>query len=347
MTVMAAARILIVYNAPVLPPGHPEAASEIDVLENVDEVARVLRESGYSVSRLGVGQNLAPLLEVLKSNPPDAIFNLFEGLADQPSTEEVVAGIYEWFGIPFTGSPAFTLALARDKRRANWLLRGAGLPVARFFAVEHLPVPPCPLSWPVIVKPAGTDASLGIEQRSVVESQAELEEQVGRVLQSYGPAVVEEYIPGREFLMHVVEGAPDQTGRSVPLVLPPGEVVFLNPHEWPIYTYRAKWDRTAPEFMAADIRSAVVLPPEWHERIVTLCRSAFQVLGCRDYARIDIRMTPAGEPYVLEVNPNPFLTHEIFYEVLDAIGRCHSQLLIDLIAAALARGRSSIPREIA
>jgi D-alanine-D-alanine ligase len=344
---MGAARILIVYNAPVLPAGHPEAASEIDVLENVDEVARVMGAAGYTVSRLGVGRDLTPLIELLKFNPPDAIFNLFEGLADQPFTEEVVAGIYEWFGVPFTGSSALTLSLARDKRRTNWLLRGAGLPVARSFWVDRLPVPPCPLPWPVIVKPAGTDGSLGIEQRSVVESQTALDEQVARVLERYGPAIVEEYIPGREFLMHLVEGAPDESGRTVPLVLPPGEVVFLNRDEWPIYTYRAKWDRTTPEFAAADIRSAVVLPPEWHEKIVHICRTAFQVLGCRDYARIDIRMTPAGEPYVLEVNPNPFLTHEVIYEVLDAIGREHSQFLLDLVTAALNRRPTRSHREVA
>lgn len=338
---MAETRILIVYNAPVLPIGHPESASEVDVLENVDEVARVLSEAGYVVSRFGVGRDLAPLLDLLTVNPPDAIFNLFEGLADRPFTEEVVAGIYEWFDIPFTGSPSLTLALARDKRRTNWLLRGAGLPVARCFFVDRLPVPECPLPWPVIVKPAGTDASLGIEQNSVVESQAALEEQASRVLSRYGPAIVEEYIPGREFLMHIVEGAPDASGRCVPLVLPPGEVVFLNKNDWPIYTYRAKWDRTGPEFASADIRSAVVLPSEWHQRIVELCRAAYQVLGCRDYARIDIRMTPEGNPYILEVNPNPFLTHEIIYEVLDAIGRDHGQFLLDLVQAVLARRRPS------
>lgn len=344
---MAVPRILVVYNAPVLPIGHPESASEVDVLENVDEVARVLSEAGLVVSRFGVGRDLAPLLDLLRVNPPDAIFNLFEGLADRPFTEEVVAGVYEWFDVPFTGSPALTLALARDKRRTNWLLRGAGLPVARCFMVDRLPVPDCPLAWPVIVKPAGTDASLGIEQSSVVESQSALEEQAKKVLSRYGPAIVEEYIPGREFLMHIIDGAPDASGRCVPLVLPPGEVVFLNKNDWPIYTYRAKWDRTAPEFAAADIRSAVVPPAEWHERIVEVCRQAYQVLGCRDYARIDVRVTPAGEPFILEVNPNPFLTHEIIYEVLEAVGRDHGQFLLDLVQAALARRRPFACSEVA
>src|SRR5262249_6474463 len=143
-------------------------------------------------------------------------------------TEATVAGMLEWLDIPFTGSSSLGLTLANDKYRTKVILRGAGLPTPECFMVEQPPCPRCPLRWPVIVKPAVQDASIGIEQASVVTNQRRLSERVRQVIKQYGPPVlVEEYIPGREFHVGVIEDPPDARGVRSLKVLPLAEIVFL------------------------------------------------------------------------------------------------------------------------
>src|SRR5918911_725330 len=203
------ARVLILYNEPVLPADHPDADSEYEILYTVGEVHQVLAGAGYEVRRLGVSRDPAALLAGLREHRPDVVFNLFEGLADCADTEAHVAGLLEWLGVAFTGSPAQALRLARRKHLTKRLLRGAGLATAGFFVVEGLPVPECPLEWPVIVKPATQDASVGLDQGSVVTDQGRLEERVAQLLGAYGPPVlVEQFIPGREFNVALVEFDP-------------------------------------------------------------------------------------------------------------------------------------------
>lgn len=336
---MPSAHVLLLYNQPVLPAGHPDAESEHDVLDTVEVIHGILNTGDFRVERLGVGRELQPLLDRLRDNPPDAVFNLFEGLADRPFTESIVAGILEWLDIPFTGSPSETLALARNKERAKLMMRGADLPTPGFFTIERLPVPICPLPWPVIVKPAGQDASVGIEQASVVTNQVHLEARVAHVLNRYGTALVEQFIGGREIQVSLVETTPGPTGLRELQTLPFAEIEFTDPALWPIYSYDAKWLATSPEHEATPLRVGVSVPPEWSERIVDAARRSFRLLGCRDYARVDLRVTERGEPFVLEVNTNPFIYGIELTEGLPAIGKSHPDFIRDLVRAALARGQ--------
>src|SRR6516165_725808 len=132
---MSRPRVLVLHNEPVLPADHPDVESEREILETVAIVSRVLSEEGFRVRTLGVAKELSTLLDGLKSLRPEVVFNLFEGLADRPFTESVVAGILEWLDIPFTGSSADTLSTARDKQRAKHHFLGAGLPTPPFFTV--------------------------------------------------------------------------------------------------------------------------------------------------------------------------------------------------------------------
>src|SRR5437660_922274 len=150
-------RVLILFNEPVLPPGHPDAESEHEILYTVDAVHETLTGAGYEVHRLGLARDPYPLVSGLRRLRPDVVFNLFEGLADFGHTEAHVAGVLEWSGLPFTGSPFQTLSLARSKHLTKHLLQGAGLPTPGFFVVDEAPAPECPLDWPVIVKPALED----------------------------------------------------------------------------------------------------------------------------------------------------------------------------------------------
>jgi D-alanine-D-alanine ligase len=332
---MVTARVLILYNAPVLPPGHPDVIAEQDVMDTAEFIAGALTRGGYGVTRLGVGRNPAELLDGVRAARPDVVFNLFEGLSDQGHTEAYVAGVLEWLGLPFTGSSSQTLALARHKALTKYLLQGAGLPTAPFFLVHRPPVPACPLEWPVIVKPCQNDASEGIDQGSVVTGQAALEARVARVLAAYGaPVLVERYVAGRELAVSLIANPELRS-------LPPSEVLFIDPDPgyWPIITYDAKWRLGTRDFDATPVRSTAELPPGQAACLEALGREAFELLGCRDYGRVDFRMTATGEAVILEVNPNPdFSQSGGMARSLETSGVGHAAYAVKMVEAALARG---------
>ncbi|HEY1860912.1 MAG TPA: ATP-grasp domain-containing protein [Gemmataceae bacterium] len=329
-------RVLILYNEPVLDLTHPDAQSEHEVLETVEIVRRHLSDGGFTVRHLAVQRDPGVLLHSLRRQRPDVVFNLFEGLADHYETESHVAGLLEWLGIPFTGCPYQTLCLARSKHLTKFLLQGAGLPTPEFCVIDEPPVPDCPLNWPVIVKPAAQDASLGLDQGSVVTDQEQLNERVASLLQTYGPPVlVEEFIGGREFNVGLIE-LPEL------MVLPIGEILFTDkdPNFWPIVTYDAKWKPGTRDYESTPPRFPAEVAPRQRERIGELAKKAFRLLGCRDYARVDFRLRPSGKPYILEVNPNPdFNPTAGLPSSLELAGMTHGQFTVDLVHAALARGR--------
>ena len=332
---MSHPRVLILYNEPVLPGDHPDSESEHEILDTVAAVRRHLDDAGFPVEQLGVSTDPAALLAGLDEHRPDVVFNLFEGTADQGQTEAFVAGLLEWKGIPFTGSPSHTLGLARNKHLTKHLFQGAGLPTPPFLVVEDLPVPESPLPWPVIVKPATQDASVGLDQGSVVTAPAELDERVAWLLRTYGPPVlVEEFIRGRELNVALVE-TPELE------MLPISEILFVDqaPGYWPIVTYDAKWRPGSRDYESTPALYPAKVSPRLGRRLAGLAKAAFRLLGCRDYVRVDFRVRPSGKPYLLEVNPNPdFNPTAGLAGGLASAGLTHGQFTADLVWHALARG---------
>src|SRR6266446_1324500 len=272
---MATKRILIVYNEPVLPPDHPDRASEREVLETVDFVHKSLAQAGFDVLPVGASHDIYALVSRLRDLRPDVVFNLFEGTADDAGNEADVVGLLEWLGIPFTGCPFQSLCLARNKPLTKTLLQGAGLPTARFLAVDALPVSNCDIPWPVIVKPALQDASVGLDHGSIVGDPGRLEERIGLLLSRYGPPVlVEEYIDGRELNAALIQN-PEL------YVLPISEVVFLDmpPGAWPIVTYDAKWAPGSWDSEATPTHCPAEIPAQLNERLNRLAIQAFHLLG--------------------------------------------------------------------
>jgi D-alanine-D-alanine ligase len=329
-------RVLIVYNDPVLPSGHPDYESEYQILETVEVIEQHVAKAGFSFERLGINTNVHALLTYLEHHRPDVVFNLFEGTGTAGQTEAYLAGLLEWYGVPFTGSPFQTLALAGNKYLTKRLLQGAGLPTPEFFVVEELPVPECTLEWPVIVKPAQQDASVGLDQGSVVTDQERLNERVAWLLDMYGPAVlVEEFIPGRELNVALIETDDFH-------ILPVGEVLFVDedPNFWPIVTYDAKWTPGSRDYKSTPPRYPADVSPKLGKRLKSLAEKAFRLLGCRDYARVDFRVRPSGRPYILEVNPNPDLsTTAGLSGGLTSAGLTHAGFAVDLVYRALKRGK--------
>jgi D-alanine-D-alanine ligase len=337
-------RVLVLYNEPVLPSDHPEAGSEHDVLDTARNTTKVLEAAGFDVKQLGVSYDPRPLLAAVRRKRPPVVFNLFEGLATQTGTEVSVAALLEWLNVPFTGCPSACLALGRDKVRTKHLLAAAGLPTPEYLVVEKEPVPEWPHPWPAIAKPACQDASVGIDQGSVVTSQEELAARVRHVLERYGgPVLVERFIDGREFHVNLVEAG--ITGERPVVVLPLAEIAFSRSGKaprWPIYTYIAKWHEGSDEYKAAPVKFPVELPADAMERLRQIGEAAFRLLQCRDLARLDVRMTADGRFYVLEVNPNPYLNSSALISGLEAVGRTHERLIVDMALAAAARGGVAI-----
>jgi D-alanine-D-alanine ligase len=337
-----------VYNQPLLPPAHAEAESEREVLETTESVCQALTAAGFRLSRLPVGRDPGALVEGVRRHGPDGIFNLFEGLGDDSSTEATFAGLLEWLGVPFTGSTGQTIGLARSKPLAKHVLHAAGLPTPDFFVVETATdsrlqrgtsslkssIRRESLGWPVIVKAANQDASVGIDQGSVVTGWGALRKRVALLLERYGPPVlVEQYIDGRELTVGVVE-MPELRA------LPPSEFVF-KPRDgvsWPIVTYDAKWRVGSVDFQHTPFCEQASVMPDLLQYLHELALRAYRVLGVRDYGRVDFRVTPTGEAFILEANPNPDLSPEAaLADGLKAAGTSHAEFVVQLTRRALAR----------
>lgn len=331
---MANPSVLVLFNHPLLPTDHPEAYSENSIVETADEMARTLKEEGYHVTQLGLGTDPTVLWQELTKRKPDVVFNLFEGNLDNTETETYVAGLLEWSGIPYTGSPVQSLALARAKHTTKFLLKGAGLPTADFMVVNELPVPECTLEFPVIVKPAKQDASVGMDQDSVCTNALQYEQRVQYILATYGPPVlIEEYIPGREFNIALLELPELQ-------YLPAAEITFPEdkPGSWSILTYEGKWKPGTPDYDTTPPKYPANIPAATARRLGRLAVKAYRLLGCRDYARVDFRMKPNGKAYILEVNPNPEISDSAgFAGCLGSTSITHREFISRLIRQALSR----------
>lgn len=297
-----ALRVALVYNDPI-PDRYSqmgEAAAVADVLDAVKAVNDALVGMGHSVTKVPLVPPIDEVRAILSSLEVDIFFNLFEGFAGQPETEAMVAGMMAVLGKPFTGSTAPTLALALDKAKTKELLIAAGLTTPRYQVLRPESVNSFTLSYPCIVKPVAEDASHGVTQDSVVHNSVSLAQQVAKISANYGGrALVEEFLDGRQLSVTI-------TGNRIPTVLFISELIFSLPPELPrIFTFGAKWltndvyyDRTTP-----------VCPAEVDEdlraHLSEISLATYKLLGCRGYARVDLRLDAQGYANVLEVNPNP------------------------------------------
>ncbi len=330
--------VMVLHNAPTLSPEHPDADSEHDIVETAECMVKIIEDAGLPVRSFSFSDDPLALIQRLSQEPCDVVFNLYEGTATWGNAEAYVTGILEMLRVPFTGSPLQPIMLARSKSLTKQLLIGSGIPTARFIALEgDAPVPENTLGWPVIVKPGREDASVGIDQGSVVTTQAQLEERVAYVRRSYGPSVLfEQFLIGREF--HVAVWEQDGVAR----VLPFSEIFF---HEvegpdalWPIVSFDAKWREDSRDYRATPVVNPAIVENDLARRVSDMAVAAFQMLGCRDYARIDFRIV--GEtPYVLEVNPNPCISP--LAGVAEALASAQipfAEFVLSLLRFALRRG---------
>ena len=272
--------------------------------EVVDEVAAALSEGGHKISLIGICDDLRELLDKLDDKRPDLVFNLCERFADNDIYEMHVTSVLEMLGQPFTGTSAAGMALRQDKAVTKKLLKFHDVPYPNYatFDKDNLEFAG-KMHFPLFVKPLYGDTSFGIDDSSLITGYAKLIERIGFIqTQLKVPALVEEYIEGREFYVGIL-------GNDEAEILPVMELDFTKlPSEYPhIYGREAKSNPTSPQFGAVNVIVATELLPEVRARLIAAGREAAYALKVQDYARVDIRLSAVGIPLVVEVNANPYL----------------------------------------
>ncbi len=272
-------KVLILHT---LPPGQVDDGRwecEFDLETSADGILAVLPDA----VAVGVRGEATEMIGAITRAGPDVVFNLCEAPLGQPSLEPHAAALFEWLGVPFTGSGSEALALCRRKDLTKQLLRGAGVPV------------PGSDGFPCIVKPAGEDGSAGIYTDSVCRDAAEVARAVARV---QGPALVEQFLPGREFAVSL-------WGKLEPEYVSVGETVFEGGVR--LLTYEGKWDTESYDYLNTPLVYHGAIDETLYARVIDAAKGAWRATSLRGYARIDVRLDSAGRPCVLDVNPNPAL----------------------------------------
>ncbi len=240
--------------------------------------------------------------EKFRSLRPQIVFNIAEGLYGS-SREAQIPAMLEMLRIPYTGSDPLTLALCLDKGMAKKVLAHQGIPTPLFAVFPDLKMRRTALPpFPLLVKPLFEGSSKGIGNRALVRTRKELQEQISGVLDRYHqPALVEKYLPGREFTVALLGN-----GAEVEM-LPIVEIQFdqLPADINPIYSYEAKWIWDTVEKPLEIFSCPAPVSSKLRRQMERVCKSAYAALRCRDWCRIDIRLDESGEPNVLELNPLP------------------------------------------
>jgi D-alanine-D-alanine ligase len=304
--------------------------AELDSERTIDSIAAGLREEGHEVTFLEGDESLYGRL---RRSHFDIAFNICEGHRGE-SRESHVPALLEMLGIPYTGSKVLCLALTLDKPMAKRVLAFHGLPTPRFQVFDHPFAALDPdLGYPLFVKPAGEGTGMGINGDSIVRDESQLRRQLGWLIETYGqPALVEEYVEGREITVGVL-------GNAELRVLPPLEIDLSTcpREERGIYTSRIKAELpTVPRYLCPAALSQAQV-----DELSELAVAAFRSLGCLDVARVDFKLDAhdSERPYILEVNPLPGLSpgvSDLVFEA-EAVGMTHAELINAILVAALER----------
>lgn len=294
----------------------PDAGAEYDRQETLDAISTALEADGHNVQFLNADESLPIELGKLR---PDFVFNIAEGLHGD-GREAHVPALCEMMGIPYTASQVVANAIALDKTQTKRVWGQLGLPTApynRFSSLKE--VSHLSLNFPLFVKPSSEGTGMGIDGGAIVKNHKELLERVEWILHFYRqPALVEEYLPGREFTVGFIGNPGNPMYRNHPELydsdgyhwFPILEIDTLSSVSPLVYGHDAKAldldEVGAPRYLCpADI------PESLHARLIDLTRQAAEALNVRDVSRIDFRLGVDGEPYLMEINTLPGLNPSV------------------------------------
>lgn len=275
-----------------------DAYAEWDTWQTINAVKEAL-ESFHEVIMIEANDSA---FNNFKETKPDIVFNIAEGF-NGVSREAQIPAILDMLQIPYTGSDALTLSICLDKSRAKEILSYYKVPNSKFFVIDSIEqTGKINLPFPLIVKPVSEGSSKGIFSSSFVRSKKELQNETERILFEYKqPALIEEFLPGREFTAAVL-------GNGVQAQVLP--IVEINYNEFPenfipIYSYEAKWILDTKENPLDVFTCPANINRKLENKIKGTVLKAYNVLRCKDWSRIDIRLDEKGDPNIIEINPLP------------------------------------------
>jgi len=275
-----------------------ETFAEWDTWETINALKDALAVY-HDVTLIEADENA---FEKFKTYRPEIVFNIAEGFNGQ-SRESQIPSLLDMLQIPFTGSDALTLAVTLDKGRTKEILSYYEIPNAKFLVIDNFkPIYNHSFNFPLIVKPVSEGSSKGIFSSSLVHNYEELNAEVKRVTVEYNqPAIIEEYLPGREFTVAVIGNGTDV--RILPII----EIKF---EDFPenvehLYSYEAKWILDTKDNVFDVFECPAKINPVLEKQINDTVLRTYNVLRCKDWSRVDVRLDQNGIPNIIEINPLP------------------------------------------
>lgn len=339
------AKILICYNSPVsifpVYNGKPDEdhssakdLSEHSFSSQMIEIEKHLKEYFTEVKSLAIDKNVVKTIDEIIAYNPDAILNFVESVEGITYYEYCMAGLYELLGYNYTGNIPSTLGNCLDKKRTKEILFSNDIKTPRAITLKpksRFTKKDINLNYPLILKLVDEDASIGISENSVVNNYSELRKHFKFLSESYNKnIIIEEFVEGRELNCAILGGEP----------LPISEIDFTGlPEGLPnIVTYDGKWIEGSTYYNFTKPVCPANLDNKTREKIEEIALRAYNVLNCRDYARVDVRLSNDGIPFVIEVNPNPDVSSDSgFARAAAASGKSYSELLYTITSFALER----------
>jgi D-alanine-D-alanine ligase len=334
-------RIVVLYNtdydAEQATLTGPDVTS---VRESAKAITRALAEAGHTVDLHGVhGVEVYAVLAHVRAENYDLLFNLCESMDNNSLNEPTFAGLLDLFGIRYTGADLLALASCLHKQRTKDILLAHGVPTPPYrylIDVAALADPALEsLDYPWFVKLAHEDASLGITEANVVYDVAQLRARSRELIIEYNQAVIaERYVEGREINVTVIGNG--LAARTLPL----HEIDFAampsdRPH---IVSYAAKWEEGHVDYAGTKPVPLRAATPELIAAVEQVALDAYRAIELRDYGRVDLRVDGAGQPWVIDVNPNPDISPDAgVTRAAAAAGMSYPQLVAEIAAIALAR----------
>jgi D-alanine-D-alanine ligase len=325
-------RIGLSYDLKEAVAGHPtveDALEEYDSPETVEMIAAALASQGHTIIRLGGG---ADFLDNIRRENVDIVFNIAEGRGNYRSREAQVPSVLEMLHIPYTGSDPLCLAVCLDKPLTKKLVASEGISTPDWLVVagaEDLDRAPWEkLRFPVIIKPACEGSSKGIRLTSLAENVPRAMEEARRILAGYHqPVMVEEFIDGDEVTVGIV-------GNTPPQIIGMMRVVPKVPVTHFVYSLEVKRDYVS----LVDYETPPQLPRDTLDKMADFALKAYRTLACRDFSRIDFRISRDGSPYFIEINPLPGLgSYSDLVIMALKLGWTYEALIASVLDAALER----------
>jgi D-alanine-D-alanine ligase len=336
-------RVLVLVDPALVPPDSTKgySAEEIHAWKTEYDIVSTLRAAGHEVHPFGVEDELKAVRDEIEGFKPDVVFTLLEDFHGKVIFDQNVASFLELMQVAYTGCNPRGLILARGKDLSKALVhyRRIAVPAFAVFPKGRKVKRPKRLALPLIVKSLTEDASLGISQASVVDTDEKLAERVAFIHERVRTAAIaEQYIEGREIYVGVL-------GNERLRVLPVWELTFGNLAQGarPIATEKVKHDRSYQERAGIGDGPAKDLSPEVYARIQRTAKRIYRALDLDGYARIDFRLAADGVPYFIEANPNPEIAKsEEFATAAKHDGIAYPDLLLRILALGISRAKAGV-----